>query len=81
MLQTEALKEEMIASDDTFRRLYKKHQNYKQQLQDIRLQPLHSPEDEEQVKRIKIDKLRLKDRMQAMMRLHQQEDLEHSPPN
>ncbi len=80
MLQTEALKDELIASDDAFRRLYQQHQNYKRQLESIRLRSLPSQDDEVEIKRIKIEKLRLKDRMELMLRSHVQ-NLEEGPPN
>ncbi|MEM7355235.1 MAG: DUF465 domain-containing protein [Acidobacteriota bacterium] len=62
--------EELIETDDAFRSLYEEHQKYKQRLVDIRLKNLLSEEDEIEIKRIKLHKLSLKDRMQAILHEH-----------
>ena len=70
MSQTDPVKEELIRTDETFRSLYEEHQEYKQRLAAIRTKSLPSQEDEIQIKRIKLHKLSLKDRMEAMVREH-----------
>jgi uncharacterized protein YdcH (DUF465 family) len=70
MSPLEPVKEELIRSDDAFRSLYEEHLEYKQKLQTIRGKSLPSEEDEMEIKRIKLHKLALKDRMEAMLREH-----------
>lgn len=61
------LKDELIQSDDEFRRLYQEHQECEQRLEALDTHSL-SPENEIEVKRIKLHKLALKDRMYVLMR-------------
>jgi len=68
MLQVDPAKEELIRTDDAFRTLYEEHQEYKKRLVSIRTKSLPSEQDEIEIKRIKIHKLSLKDRMEAMLR-------------
>ena len=70
MSQFDPEKEELIRTDAAFRSLYEEHQEYEQRLVDIRLNSLPSEEDEIEIKRIKLHKLSLKDRMAAMLREH-----------
>ncbi len=70
MSQIDPVKKELIQSDDTFRSLYEEHQESKQRLATIRLKSLPSQEDEIEIKRIKIHKLSLKDRMELMLYKH-----------
>lgn len=67
----DALKEELIASDDEFRRLHEEHQEYERRLEELNGKSLLSQEDEVEEKRIKLHKLALKDRMEAILREHQ----------
>ena len=69
-MHVDPVKERLIASDDTFRQLYEEHQEYKQRLVAIRQKSLPSQEDEIEMKRIKLHKLSLKDRMEAILRQH-----------
>ena len=69
-MNVDPVKERLISSDDTFRQLYEEHQEYKQRLEAIRHKSLLSQEDEIEMKRIKIHKLSLKDRMEIIMRQH-----------
>lgn len=66
-MSEEELKEELIRTDDEFRRLYDEHQACEQRLESLDGRSL-SPETELEVKRIKLHKLALKDRMYAMLR-------------
>jgi len=68
MSQTDPVMEELIQTDDAFRSLYEEHREYKQRLAAIRMKSLPSEEDEIEIKRIKLHKLSLKDRMEAKLR-------------
>lgn len=70
MSQIDPVMKELIQTDDVFRNLYEEHQEYKRRLATIRMKSLPSQEDEIEIKRIKIHKLSLKDRMEAMLREH-----------
>ena len=70
MSQLDPAKAELILTDEAFRSLYEEHQEYKQRLEAIRVKSLPSQEDEIEIKRIKIHKLSLKDRMEHMLREH-----------
>lgn len=75
MPQVDPVRENLILSDETFRHLYEEHQDYKQRLQAIRQKSLPSQEDENEIKRIKLHKLSLKDRMEAIVRQHAREQV------
>ena len=68
MSQIDPVKAELIQNDEAFRSLYEEHQEYKRRLAAIRMKSLPSQEDEIELKRIKIHKLSLKDRMEVMLR-------------
>ncbi len=70
MSQLDPVKEELIRSDEAFRGLYEEHQEYKKKLHSIRVKSLPSEEDEIEIKRIKLHKLALKDRMEVMLHEH-----------
>lgn len=72
MTEYDALKEELIASDDQFRRLFEEHQSCERELDTIHKKSLLSEEDEFAEKRLKRHKLTLKDQMFAMMREHRE---------
>ena len=58
---------ELIRTDESFRSLYEEHQEYKQRLEAIRAKSLPSEHEEIEIKRIKLHKLSLKDRMEAIL--------------
>lgn len=64
------VKEELLACNDEFRRLYQEHRQYDQKLTHLRAKSALSPDDELEAKRIKIHKLQLKDRMEMIIRDH-----------
>jgi uncharacterized protein YdcH (DUF465 family) len=64
------LKQELINTDDEFRRLYEEHQEYERRLQELSHKSLLSQEDEAEEKKIKLHKLVLKDHMAEIMRQH-----------
>ncbi|HXO18758.1 MAG TPA: DUF465 domain-containing protein [Thermoanaerobaculia bacterium] len=66
------LKEELIATDDEFRRLYEEHQAYERRLHEINQKSLLSQDDEIEEKKIKLHKLTLKDRMEEILRAHRE---------
>ncbi len=70
MPQLSPVQEELFHSDATFRHLYEEHMEYKQKLDTIRAKSLPSEEDEIEMKRIKLHKLNLKDKMEALMLSH-----------
>jgi uncharacterized protein YdcH (DUF465 family) len=66
------IKEELIATDDEFRRLHEEHQACERRLAEINQKSLLSQDDEIEEKRIKLHKLNLKDHMEAILRLHRE---------
>lgn len=70
MMHIDPIRERLIASDENFRQLYEEHQEYKHRLESIRHKSLLSQDDEVEMKRIKLHKLSLKDRMEAIVRRH-----------
>jgi hypothetical protein len=62
------LREELIATDEEYRRLYQEHQDYERRLDELIHRSLLSQDDEIEEKRIKLHKLALKDRMEAIVR-------------
>lgn len=64
------VQEELFHSDAKFRTLYEEHLEYKQKLDSMRSKSLPSEEDEIEMKRIKLHKLTLKDKMEALMLSH-----------
>ena len=67
MSQLDVVKDELIQTDDSFRSLHEEHLEYKQKLGFIQTKSLRSEEDESEIKRIKLHKLTLKDKMEAML--------------
>lgn len=70
-MRRDDVKEELLANNAEFRRLYEQHRDFDAQLQDLRAKAVLSAEDEIEAKRIKVQKLQLKDRMEMMIRDHQ----------
>ena len=68
----DGLKKELLETDEEFRRLFEEHQSYKQRLNEIKEKSFHSPDDENEAKQIKLHKLGLKDRMEAIVRTHRE---------
>ncbi len=66
------LKEELLATDETFRRLHEEHQRHERRLAELAAKSLPSAEDEVEEKQLKRQKLQLKDRMEAMLRAHRE---------
>ena len=72
-LSDEGLKKELLVTDEEFRRLHEEHQNYERRLEEIHARSFVSPEDEHEVKQIKLHKLSLKDRMAQILRSHREQ--------
>jgi uncharacterized protein YdcH (DUF465 family) len=70
MIDTDGLKEQLIAIDAEFRELAREHGRYEQRLSE--LSSLQYPSDEEQLEEVtlKKKKLAVKDQMQAIMLRH-----------
>ncbi len=68
----DVLKQELLETNEDFRRLYEEHQEYERRLEELHHKTLPSQEDELEAKRIKLEKLRLKDRMEAILRSHRE---------
>ena len=68
MQNRDALKEELIKTDDEFRRLYEEHREFERRLDEIYHKTLPSQDDEIAEKQIKLHKLALKDRMEQILR-------------
>lgn len=68
MVQVYPAKEALVDTDATFRQLRQEHQECKERLDSIRRQTLLSEEDEIEIKRLKVHKLQLKDRMELIRR-------------
>ncbi len=72
MPQTDALKEELLRTDDEFRQLHAEHQAAEKRLEELVHLSLPSQEDEIEEKKIKLHKLALKDRMEQRLREHRE---------
>ena len=71
MPSLEAMREEMIQADTEFRSLNEQHQELKRQLESLYQRSLLSQDDEIEIKRIKREKLRLKDAMMVRIGAHE----------
>jgi len=70
MPNLDAVKQELLRTSDDFRRLFEEHQECEERLTHLSHKSLPSQEDEAEEKRLKIHKLALKDRMEAVVREH-----------
>ena len=66
----EEVKEELIANDAEFRQLWEEHQRHERQLDELNEHDEHTEADEVEAKGLKVQKLHLKDRMEAKIRAH-----------
>ncbi len=72
MLNRDELREELLRSDEEFRRLNAEHQDYERRLAELHHKSMLSQDDEIEEKRIKLHKLALKDRMESILRSHRE---------
>jgi uncharacterized protein YdcH (DUF465 family) len=70
MPNLDAVRQELLRTNDDFRRLHEEHQECEERLRQLVHKSLPSQEDEAEEKRLKIHKLALKDRMEALVREH-----------
>src|SRR6185503_6927420 len=68
MPNRDALREELLRTDEHFQQLHEEHQALEHQLEALNQKTLHSEDDETETKRIKREKLRLKDEMEQLLR-------------
>lgn len=73
--QDDGLRKELLETDEEYRRLFEEHQNYERRLEEINQRAFASPEDQFEVKQIKLHKLGLKDRMEMIVRNHRQAEV------
>ncbi|HVF58221.1 MAG TPA: DUF465 domain-containing protein [Thermoanaerobaculia bacterium] len=72
MSSRDDVREELLQTDEEFRRLYEEHQEYERRLAEINHKSMLSQDDEIEEKRIKLHKLTLKDRMESIVRSHRE---------
>jgi uncharacterized protein len=72
MSSRDDVREELLQTDEEFRRLYDEHQEYERRLAEINHKSMLSQDDEIEEKRIKLHKLALKDRMESIVRSHRE---------
>jgi uncharacterized protein YdcH (DUF465 family) len=72
MSNRDALRQELLTTDDHFRQLHEEHQALEHQLDALNHKTLHSEDDETETKRIKREKLRLKDEMEQILRAREE---------
>jgi len=68
MANLDDLKRELLHSNESFRSLHEEHQECEARLSQLSQNALLSPEDEVEEKRLKLQKLALKDRMEEILR-------------
>jgi uncharacterized protein YdcH (DUF465 family) len=70
-LSFEEAKEILKQEDEEFARIYRKHRQLDEELKKFGDKPYLTPDEEIQEKKMKKDKLRLKDEMAEMIRVYQ----------
>ena len=68
MQKHDEVKEDLIETDTEFRRLFQEHQDHERRVDELARGHANSTDDEIELKALKIQKLRLKDRMEEMIR-------------
>ncbi len=68
MPDLDALKQELMQSHEEYRRLAQEHQDFERRLQQLTQKTMLSQDEEILEKQIKIQKLKLKDRMEEILR-------------
>jgi len=63
---------ELAEKDEEYQRLHNEHREHEQQLQELAAKPHLSEEDDLEEKRLKKEKLALKDRMEAIARRYRE---------
>ena len=70
MLNLDALKQDLLRTNETYRCLNDEHKECEARLAQLSQRSLPSEEDEAEEKRLKVHKLALKDRMETILREH-----------
>ncbi len=70
MPNLDALKQDLLRTNETYRRLHDEHRECEARLAQLSQRSLPSEEDEAEEKRLKVHKLALKDRMEIILREH-----------
>ena len=70
MASHQKAKEQLLETDEEFRRLYEQHQSRERRLLEISFRPSPAEDEDLVVKGLKVEKLHLKDQMEAMIRDH-----------
>jgi uncharacterized protein YdcH (DUF465 family) len=68
MADRDALRQELLQTDGHYRQLHEQHKDLERLLEALNHKSLHDEADETEMKRIKVEKLRLKDAMEQMVR-------------
>lgn len=69
-LLSDSLRQELLETDGEFRRWATEHSNCDRRLEQLQAKPYQRPEDEWEELRLKKLRLRAKDRMEELVRLH-----------
>lgn len=64
----DSLKEELLKTDENFRRLASEHEQSEQRLEQLQQRSMLSAQDEAEEKQLKLHKLYLKDQMERILR-------------
>lgn len=75
MSNSDPLREELLQTDDEYRRLYEEHQECERRLEELNSKSFLSQQDEMEEKQLKRQKLSLKDRMAHLERSHREAQL------
>ena len=70
MTSRQEVKKELIETDSEFRRLYEEHQSYDRRLGEMTFSLSPSSDAGVMIKGLKVQKLHLKDQMEAMIQSH-----------
>ncbi len=70
MTSRREVKEDLIETDEEFRRLWQAHQDHERRLEALTKNEASAVNDASVVKGLKVQKLHLKDRMEALIRTH-----------
>jgi len=62
------LREQLAQSDPEYQKLVAEHRTREQRLEELKAKGWLTPEEEQEEKRLKKEKLRLKDRMEALLK-------------
>jgi uncharacterized protein YdcH (DUF465 family) len=64
------LREQLVQTDPEYRKLVEEHRAREQRLEELKAKGWLTTEEEQEEKQLKKEKLRLKDKMEALLRKH-----------